>query len=67
MFSATADTNIYISDLQFGGIPRRLLDSAGDGYFRLDVSDAILNETLRILCYKFWWTLQALREAEQDP
>ena len=66
MSSATADTNIYVSGLQFGGIPRRFLDSAGDGDFRLDVSDAIVNETLRILRDKFRWTLEALREAEQD-
>ena len=66
MSSATADTNIYISGLQFGGIPQRFLDSAAEGDFRLDVSDAILSETLRILRNKFRWTPQASREAEQD-
>jgi putative PIN family toxin of toxin-antitoxin system len=64
--SATADTNIYISGLQFGGIPRHFLDLAAEGDFRLDVSDAILNETLRVLRDKFQWTPEALREAEQD-
>ena len=66
MSSATADTNIYISGLQFGGIPQRFLDSAAEGDFRLDVSDAILSETLRILRDKFRWASEALRDAEQD-
>lgn len=66
MASATADTNIYVSGLQFGGMPRRFLDSAAEGDFRLDVSEAILRETLKVLRAKFHWTAKALREVEQD-
>jgi uncharacterized protein len=64
--SVTADTNIYVSGLQFGGIPRRFLDLAAKGDFRLDVSEPILNETLRILRDKFQWSAEVLRAAEQD-
>lgn len=66
MPSATADTNIYVSGLQFGGLPRRFLDLAAAGDFRLDVSEAILNETPRVLREKFQWRSEALREAEDD-
>ncbi len=66
MPSATADTNIYVSALQFGGVPRRFLEGAAEGDFRLDISEATLNEMLRVLREKFLWTLEALREAEQD-
>lgn len=66
MSSATADTNIYISGLRFGGLPERFLDQAAAGDFRLDISDAILNETLGVLRRKFQWSAEALREAEED-
>jgi predicted nucleic acid-binding protein len=45
--SVTADTNIYISGLEFGGQPRNFLDLARAGIFRLDISDAIKQEVLR--------------------
>ena len=64
MSSATADTNIYVSALQFGGAPQRFLDCAAAGDFRLDISDAILHETLRVLRDKFDWPEADLREAE---
>jgi len=64
--SVTADTNIYVSGLQFGGLPRRFLDLAAAGEFRLDVSEAILDETLRVLRDKFQWSPDALRQAEDD-
>ena len=66
MPSATADTNIYISGLRSGGAPARFLDLAAAGRFRLDISDAILNETLGVLREKFRWSPEALREAEED-
>jgi predicted nucleic acid-binding protein len=45
----TADTNLYVSALQFGGKPQTLLDMAQDGQIELALSDEILDETLRIL------------------
>jgi putative PIN family toxin of toxin-antitoxin system len=64
VLGVTADTNIYISAFQFGGLPRRFLDLARAGAFRLDISDAILNETLRVLRDKFAYPLEALRSVE---
>ena len=64
MTSATADTNIYISALQFGGKPHQFLAQAEKGDFRLDISDAILQETLRVLRDKFHWPEDDLRSAE---
>lgn len=49
----TADTNIYISAIQFGGKPERLLHNAIDGDIQIAISEPILNEVLRILCDKF--------------
>lgn len=66
MPSATADTNIYISGLRFGGVPERFLDLAAAGKFRLDISNAILNEILRVLREKFQWSAERLQEAEED-
>jgi putative PIN family toxin of toxin-antitoxin system len=64
--SVTADTNIYISGLHFGGVPRRFLNLAAGDAFRLDISDAILKETLGVLRDKFKWSADALREVEAD-
>lgn len=65
MVSASADTNIYISGFEFGGTPRRFLDLARAGTFRLDVSDAITQEVLRVLRIKFGYSPERLLEAEK--
>jgi putative PIN family toxin of toxin-antitoxin system len=62
--SATADTNVYISALQFGGVPRQLLEMARAGAVRLDISDAIMSEVLRVLKEKFDYPPEALQETE---
>jgi putative PIN family toxin of toxin-antitoxin system len=66
VFSVTADTNIYISGLLFGGPPERFLRLAAARRFRLDISDAIMNELLRVLREKFTWDAQLLRKTEAD-
>lgn len=66
MISVTADTNIYISGYEFGGVPRQFLNRAAEGEFRLDISAAILSETLRVLREKFQWNETKLRELEED-
>ena len=66
MPSVTADTNIYISGYQIGGVPRRFLDLAAEGEFRLDICPAIVTETIRVLRGKFLWDAQALRDIEAD-
>ena len=49
MVSATADTNIYISALNFGGNPRTFLELADAGKIRLSISGAILAEIGKVL------------------
>jgi len=66
MTSATADTNIYISAFEFGGKPRRFIDLAAAREFRLDVSEIILAEILRVLRTKFWWGKEELHSVEED-
>jgi len=60
----TADTNIYISGLNFSGPPRRFLNLARAGGIRLAISEAVMEETLRVLREKFHWPEDAPREAE---
>ena len=49
MERVTADSNIYVSALKFGGKPLTLLEMALEGQVELAISDAILNETLGVL------------------
>jgi putative PIN family toxin of toxin-antitoxin system len=60
----TADSNIYISALNFGGPPDRLLDMARAGDIDLHISDDILSEVMRVLRDKFRWTDEALALAK---
>lgn len=55
MVSVTADSNVYVSALNFPGPPARLLGMASSGRIRLDVSDEIIAETMRVLGRKFDW------------
>ena len=64
MVRVTADSNIYISALMFGGKPLALLEMALDGEIELAISEAILTETLRVLRDKFHRTPEQLQEAE---
>lgn len=64
MIRITADSNIYISALQFGGKPLRLLEQALRGEIGIAISPAILAETLRVLRDKFRLAPEELSEAE---
>lgn len=66
MPGVTADTNIYVSGYEFGGLPRQFLDIAAGGGFRLDISEAILSETVRVLRDKFHWSAEELRQLRED-
>ena len=59
MIRVTADSNIYISALHFGGPPDDLLALARAGAIHLTVSDEILDEVTRVLRDKFGWTPDA--------
>jgi putative PIN family toxin of toxin-antitoxin system len=51
----TLDTNIYVSALNFGGKPAQLLGMAQAGTIRIDISDAIMAELIRVLREDFAW------------
>lgn len=55
MISVTADSNIFISALEFQGVGLRLIAMARSGMIRIDTSDAILAETIGVLRDKFHW------------
>ncbi len=59
----TADANIYISALEFGGVPLRFIDAARANIFRIAISDPLLAEVHRVLRVKFRWSDEALDEA----
>ena len=59
----TADTNIYISALNFGGNPERILMLARAGVLELAISDMILSEIARVLTLKFHWASGPLEDA----
>lgn len=65
MKRVVADTNVLVSAIQFGGKPKQLLDLAVDGYVDLAISEAILEETLRVLRHKFHRTPEELRETDK--
>ena len=63
MISATLDTSVYIRALHFGGPATMILGHARAGNIRIDISDAILAETIRVLRDKFQWEGYSLHAA----
>jgi len=49
----TIDTSVYIRALHLGGPAALLIGHARAGNIRIDISDPILNETMRVLRDKF--------------
>lgn len=63
MIRATTDTNVVVSALKFGGIPRRILDLADSGLIKLAVSPAILEEIADVLQReKIGWLVSEAKE-----
>jgi len=60
----TADSNIYVSALHFGGPPDKFLDLARARVIHLTISDDILAEVTRVLRGKFGWSEEALSMAQ---
>ena len=56
MDRATADSNIWVSGLNWYGKPHELPNLARDGTIELAISDAILDEFSRILHDKLEWS-----------
>lgn len=63
MVSVTLDTSVYIGALNSGGVSSRLFTLARERIIRIDVSDAILDETIRVLREKFGWDGYRLHDA----
>jgi len=55
------DTNVIVSALVFGGLPREVLDLAGAGICSLYFSPPIQTEVDRILAVKFGWSAEEIR------
>ena len=64
MKRVTADSNIYVSALIWGGKPLKLLELALQGEIELAISPDIQNETLRILHDKFHLAAEEMAKAE---
>ena len=64
MIRVTADSNIYISALHFGGPPDEFLELARNGIIELTISDDILAEVARVLRDKFGWSREAVSMAQ---
>jgi len=64
VLGVTADTNVYVSALVFGGKPLRILELAAQGLIKLSMSAPILEATIRVLGDKFQWEEAALREVD---
>lgn len=56
MIGATIDSSVYIRALHLGGPAALLIGHARAGNIRIDISDAILDETMRVLRDKFEWS-----------
>jgi|SRR5579872_4362389 len=56
------DTNVIVSALVFGGVPRRIFELIEDGHHELFYSAAIQRETSRVLNTKFGWNQAALNQ-----
>lgn len=60
---AVADTNVYISALNFGGAPEDVLGLGREGAVQLFISPSILREVEGVLLRKFHWSARNAREA----
>ena len=63
MPNVTLDTSVYVGALNSGGFGSRLFTLAQTGVIRIDISDAILDETIRVLRDKFGWDGYRLHDA----
>ena len=63
MIKGVADTNVYISALNFGGIADEVLALAKAKVIFLFISPPILKEIREVLIRKFNWSPQRIQEA----
>jgi len=65
VIGATLDTSVYIRALHLGGPATLIIGHARAGSVRIDISDAILAETSRVLRYKFGWDGYMVEDARR--
>ncbi len=65
MIAVTLDTSFYIGALNSRGAGSRLLDMARAGAIRIDISEPIMTETLRVLRERFGWDGYRLHDLKQ--
>src|SRR5436305_7386663 len=58
---ATIDTNVFVSALNFGGVPAQIFDRNTNEEFTVSISPAIIDEIKRILTNRFDWTDERLQ------
>jgi putative PIN family toxin of toxin-antitoxin system len=63
VISATLDTSVYIRALHFGGPATVIIGHARVGNIRIDISEAIVAETIRVLHDRFQWDGYSLQDA----
>jgi putative PIN family toxin of toxin-antitoxin system len=62
MIRIVLDTNVIVSALVFGGVPRAILELAEAGQCELFYSEAIQSEVRRVLAEKFDWAPATLQQ-----
>lgn len=62
MIRIVLDTNVIVSALVFGGVPRSVLELAEAGQYELFYSEPIQEEVRRVLTEKFGWSAAILKE-----
>lgn len=60
---AVLDTNVYLSAIIFGGVPRKILDLARDCLIEVFISPSILLEIAQKLNEKFFWEKRKIETA----
>ncbi|MDP9170385.1 MAG: putative toxin-antitoxin system toxin component, PIN family [Acidobacteriota bacterium] len=65
VISATLDTSFYVRALHFGGPATIIIGNARVGTIRIDISEAIVAETNRVLRDKFQWDGYMLQDARE--
>lgn len=63
MHRVVADSNIYVSALNFGGVADEILAGGRAGRFRVCISPPILKEIQGVLTRKFGWSATRAHEA----
>ena len=62
MIAAVCDSNVYISAIVFGGVPRDVVTLGEEARVQLLVSSGLVVEVERVLARKFGWEQRRVRQ-----